>query len=428
VAGSYFPRGGEEVVSINFILDGNNASIVFTLNEMRNHSSRISIAENFYNKYLTNATTLISSGRESSCDRTCATERIAEHISWEIDKRENILGIGALSIKKKWAHGENLLYHRGAVNMAPAIEKFGEWEESSIQLLSGLLSDLESSSSSQHQGIIFDVGANTGLFTFALSSIFPRYEFHTFEPQRIVHNIICANVALRGAELNIISHNVGVGDKEQVLKVPIVTNTGNSPHGNRARFAQISLREGYHDQDGNFSTYQVQGITLSSLTFPVTTTAVKIPCPTLVKIDVEGYEKKVLKGMTRMFENKCTPLLYLEDHGGWKSAYRILDVLSKYNYHNCYHHIFDYVRAHQNWIGNKHQGKLWEKKDYSSNMLCVADDHATKLKKYPNSSLQKAIEKKSIVRVDSDTMNGKRKVCTMNITQCGGDKKLPGVD
>ena len=66
---------------------------------------------------------------------------------------------------------------------------------------------------------VFDVGANQGMITFALHDMNPKLEYHTFEPQKFLHNIINANLVfqqhstadgLRAIIDNIYTHNVAV--------------------------------------------------------------------------------------------------------------------------------------------------------------------------------------------------------------------------
>ena len=235
---SYFPTGDSAIIHLNIILDNTDAKLIFTPVEMITKSARIEFATIFYDKHLTNATLKHSPSDPKlaapTCNRECVISLIAKRIKHELNKRTNVLGIGAISIKKIWAHGQNLVYHRGSVNISPSLERFGEWEEEAIELLTGYLSTLATgTSTSKKKILVFDVGANMGLFTLALHSTFPSFEYHTFEPQRILHNIICSNVMLQGVEQNIITHNVGVGDKKEILQVPIVTNPGNAARGDR---------------------------------------------------------------------------------------------------------------------------------------------------------------------------------------------------
>ena len=423
----YFPRGGEEEATVTVKIDNFDADLIFTLEEMSSTSAQLNFANEFYELHLkkTKLVDNLNKDQEIACDRNCTTQRIAAMIRNEVEKRTNTFGLGTLSIKQRWAHGKNLLYHRGAITIAPAIEKFGEWEEESIIIIASIIQSMldkkkektskSAGSRSSERMTIFDVGANMGLFTLALHHTFPDLEFHTFEPQRTLHNIICANIALLGAELAILPHNIAVSNQQEILQVPIITTSGNQEKdGTRARFAQISMEADYHKNDGIFNTYSVQGLTMSSLVFPKNPmTNLALPCPSMVKIDVEGYERNVLDGMHDMFGQLCRPpVLYFEHHGGWKKARGVVEMLMDIGgYEHCYHHIFDYIRSKNNWMGNEKQGKLWSGKALSSNMLCVQNGVTSDL-------LKDSLEEGRLVRVDEETMSGRKKICSMDKKQC----------
>ena len=413
----YFPRGGTLPIHLKLMIDQNNITLHTTLADMKTRSNRLKFAKQVVDKFKIRSTT-----ETAACNDTCILENIAQRLHAKVEQHTNILGIGAISIKKKWLHGKHLLYHRGSLNVAPAIEKFGEWEERAIQFLANFLSDTSTPSlaNGNPPPVIFDVGANMGLFTLALHDHFPNYEYHAFEPQRKLFNIIGANVALLGVEQNIITHNVGVSDRTEILKVPVVTRAGNLAYGQRARFAQISVAPGYHDYESNFSTYQVQGITLSSLMFPDNIhNTIAIRCPVLVKIDVEGFERKVLLGMKQMFVHDCLPALYFEHHQG-QAAKDVVEMLLSFGYHDCYHHIFDYIRPRHNWMNDLFEGNQWANSTMSSNIFCIPSQFEASRGGSISTSLDQAIADGLIVRIDKETWGGRKKICGMNIELCGG--------
>ena len=84
---------------------------------MKTQSNRLEFAKQVVDKYKIRSTT-----GTAACNNTCILENIAQRLHSKVEQHTNILGIGAISIKKKWLHGEHLLYHRGSVNVAPAIE------------------------------------------------------------------------------------------------------------------------------------------------------------------------------------------------------------------------------------------------------------------------------------------------------------------
>ena len=165
----------------------------------------------------------------------------------------------------------------------------------------------------------------------------------------------------------------------------------------------------------------MQTITLSSLIYPENPLIeLSLECPSLVKIDVEGYESNVLKGMEQMFHHDCLPALYFEFHSGFKSK-KVVEMLYLFGYSNCYHHIFDYVQPIKNWMEDDVQGTIWgcqghkdpSKCELSSNMLCFEKEPTSKI-------ILKAIDEGKIVLANVETWEGRQKICNFDMPQCGG--------
>lgn len=110
---------------------------------------------------------------------------------------------------------------------------FAEWEERSIKMMSAFLCHKDTDRS------VFDVGANQGLITFALHHLNPNLVYHTFEPQKFLHNIINANLIIQQQEEhyqsnrrkrvvsnfdNVYTHNVAVSNVHEILRIPKLSN------------------------------------------------------------------------------------------------------------------------------------------------------------------------------------------------------------
>ena len=62
-------------------------------------------------------------------------DQVAKKILEKVEDYVHTYSQGSIAIKKRWAHGINLVYHRGAATLAPAIERMGEWEELGVQMM-----------------------------------------------------------------------------------------------------------------------------------------------------------------------------------------------------------------------------------------------------------------------------------------------------
>ncbi|MFC1601740.1 FkbM family methyltransferase, partial [Candidatus Sumerlaeota bacterium] len=127
----------------------------------------------------------------------------------------------------------------------------------------------------------FDIGANTGVFSLLACAVNPTVKVTAFEPAPGTFEFLDRNV-----ELN------GWGDRCQLEKKAVSDSIGSAPFhvpNTISASGNSSLDPaGYH------------GIPGDVITVPVTTVdavAEKLGRPDLVKIDVEGFEDKVLQGM-----------------------------------------------------------------------------------------------------------------------------------
>lgn len=122
-------------------------------------------------------------------------------------------------------------------------------------------------------GIALDVGANMGIYTYALSGL--GIAVHAFEPQVACSEVISAWAGTSTSAITV--HNVGVGSSpgELVLYVPIVNG---APVRTRASFQSFG-----RDQ----AEMRVPVVVLDAL---------QLPTVAFMKVDVEGFELEVLKG------------------------------------------------------------------------------------------------------------------------------------
>jgi len=149
---------------------------------------------------------------------------------------------------------------------------------------------------------VFDVGADQGTYTlFFARRVGEHGRVVTFEPNPESHRRIVANVELNGLR-NVEVRRLGLGAEKQ-------TSTLVFPVGEPARgsaepriLAQI-LRE---------TNARVVQVELDSLDAQIA--GAGLPLPELVKIDVEGLEMDVLRGMTETLRTR-RPALFVEVHG-----------------------------------------------------------------------------------------------------------------
>lgn len=102
----------------------------------------------------------------------------------------------------------------GVINAVPddnmvarSLDRYGEWAESELDLLSGVL---------QEGSTALQVGAEYGVHALWLAqTLGPEGEVHVFEPNRLGHLQLCANAALNGV-VNIYGYVTGAEAKRDI--------------------------------------------------------------------------------------------------------------------------------------------------------------------------------------------------------------------
>jgi FkbM family methyltransferase len=188
---------------------------------------------------------------------------------------------GGYNAVARWKYGY-LVYNRNDIYIGRAIEKYGEFSESEVQLFRQLC---------RPGDIVVEVGANIGAHTVALAGIVGgQGRIYAFEPQRIVHYTLCANVAINSID-NVECFNVAVGASDGFVLIP----------------------DFRYDQPGNFGGISVdkfeQGRRVPCVRLDG---CVDVPHLRLLKVDVEGMESEVVRGAEGLIA-RHRPALYVEN-------------------------------------------------------------------------------------------------------------------
>jgi FkbM family methyltransferase len=214
------------------------------------------------------------------------------------------------------------------------LDKYGEWGYSEIEILKQLI---------KPGFIILDVGANIGTHTLSFARLVGDGGFvYAFEPQRLLFEFLCANIALNNF-LNVFPMMVGVSDTQGEIVVPLVNpNT-------QANAGAINI-------EGHSSGDSVRLVTIDSL---------KLTRCNLLKIDVEGMERKVLLG-ARETINQNRPILFVENNTPENSS-NLIELLFEMKY-NCWWFFTNYINK-EDIQGRPFKPGEGFKPDY--NLLCI---------------------------------------------------------
>ncbi|GAB6053231.1 hypothetical protein JCM17960_20510 [Magnetospira thiophila] len=187
---------------------------------------------------------------------------------------------------KTCRHGR-FLYNPLDKYIGRSLELFGEFSQGEADLFAEILKPGD---------VALDIGANIGCHTVVMAQAVGQQGFViAFEPQRLIHQLLCANVALNGL-INVVCRQNAVGREVGKITVPVL-----DPR-QEANFGGLDLRRDWQGEP-------VDVLVLDNLNLP--------KCK-LIKIDVEGMEAEVLEG-ARQTIARLRPILYVENDRKEKS-------------------------------------------------------------------------------------------------------------
>jgi len=122
-------------------------------------------------------------------------------------------------------------------------------------------------------GYFFDVGANIGVYSILISEVSNVY-IYSFEPHPETFNLLKENLKIN-LRKNVFPENIAIGSRNSIVRL------SNSPYSSINKVLTDTLED---------------GITINQFSLDEFIFANKI-CPDIIKIDDEGYEVDVLKGL-----------------------------------------------------------------------------------------------------------------------------------
>lgn len=205
-----------------------------------------------------------------------------------------------------------------------------------------------------------DIGANFGYHTLTTARLIQSSDgiVHAFEPQ--IQNFALLEENVNDNQIkNVHVYNYACGNKKEKVKIPII-HTFQSTKENAFNINMGDFTPNYNINENDESSYDiVDTILLDDFNFENVD---------LVKIDVQGWEKKVLQGMEKIME-KSKPVIIIEIE---EIQLNKVNITSK--------DLFDYIREKGYYIF------LLDNPDYAGDHVCVhcdkLDDFQEKFDKY----------------------------------------------
>ena len=226
------------------------------------------------------------------------------------------------------------LFNRNNLYIGRSLAYYGEFSHLEMRMLRQLCSEGD---------VVIEVGANIGSHTVGLArQVGPSGRVLAFEPQRLVFQTLCANVALNSLT-QVDCYWAGVGAQTGYLTVPELDPEQED------NFGGVSLLDGMEGR-------HVPSMTLNDFS--------GAPHVELIKIDVEGMELDVLAGGQHLL-NKFSPHLYVENDRP-EMAQALMRWLHQHGYRMFWH--FPPLFNPDNHFGRADNmfGSL-----VSANMVCV---------------------------------------------------------
>ncbi len=201
-------------------------------------------------------------------------------------------------------------------------------------------------------GCVFDVGANIGNWTKNVLGINPDVAIHCFEPSKATFN----KLKEKQWPSNVVLNNVGIGEVEGTMDLCIVD-----------------------EGSGLNSLYPRKGVeqALSNKKESVQITTIDDYCAKneisridLIKVDVEGHELSVFKGMSQMLERGLVKKIQFE-YGGCNLDARVYlgdiwEFLEQYG--------FNFYKIHPNQIRFVEKYRQSLETFRYSNYICIKED------------------------------------------------------
>ena len=173
-------------------------------------------------------------------------------------------------------YSDSFYYYKNDTIIGKSLQHYGEYTELEIQLLKLFL---------KKDSVVYDIGANIGYHTVAFAKLADTV--YAFEPNRKHLDLLYKNIT---KQKNVTVYDVAVSSIKGVVTIQDFDTDIPGNYG-----------ELYCNRDG----YSVDCVKIDDL---------EIYRPTLVKIDVEGFEYPVLLGMTETIK-EYKPVIFYEAHG-----------------------------------------------------------------------------------------------------------------
>lgn len=161
---------------------------------------------------------------------------------------------------------------------------------------------------------IIDGGANIGFHSIQFAKLANQGEIYCFEPQPLIFNVLSTNILINGATDIIKQFRLGLGNKEENLKMTPL---------NEQLFSENCINYG-----GRGLTNSGEGEEEVQLTNIDSLNLSKL---NLIKLDVQGFELKTLLGGENTILTYY-PIIFIENYLNLEDDKKVINLLEKWGY------------------------------------------------------------------------------------------------
>ncbi|MFB6348137.1 FkbM family methyltransferase [Moraxella sp. ZJ142] len=172
---------------------------------------------------------------------------------------------------------------------------YGEWSELEVRFFQSILTATDN---------VIEVGSNIGMHAVPIAKHLTQGRLFCFEPQRIIFQQLCCNLALNQLT-NVHAYHTGVSDSQGSTQVQ------SSDYTTQWNYGAFSINKGY-STEFEF-TGDVHHENLNLIDLDSHPDLANLPALKLLKIDAEGFDKNVLQGGVRLI-NRLKPIIFVEAH------------------------------------------------------------------------------------------------------------------
>jgi FkbM family methyltransferase len=234
---------------------------------------------------------------------------------------------------KKCRHG-TMMYNVHDAFIGRSLDLYGEWCDGEAFVLGQILSPGD---------LVVDVGANIGTHTvFFAKAVGEKGTVVAFEPQRLVYQTLCGNVALNGLT-NVNCFMTAVGDRRAQAIFPTL-----DPRAT-LNFGAVRAASGGPGEVVDVVPIDELGLDRCAL----------------IKVDVEGMEAAVIAGARETIA-RCRPALFLENDTVERSR-EVLSAVEAAGY-KAFWHVANYYNP-GNYFENR--DNVFARYQPEANIFCV---------------------------------------------------------